>query len=59
MTSAAPDDILAIAERLGFPIPEPYRAGVTEAFARLLEQAALVMSAELEGEPGSATDFVP
>ncbi len=47
MTSAAPDNILAIAERLGFPIPEPYRAGVAEAFARLLEQAALVMSATI------------
>ena len=59
MTSAAPDDVLAIAERLGFPIPEPYRAGVAEAFARLLEQAALVMSAKLEGKPDSVTDFVP
>ena len=59
MKSAAPDDIIAIAKRLGFPIPEPYRVGVTEAFARLLEQAALVMAAELEGKPESATDFVP
>ncbi len=59
MTSAAPDDILAIAERLGFPIPDPYRAGVAEAFARLLAQAALVMSADLHGEPDNSTDFVP
>jgi hypothetical protein len=59
MTSAAPDDIVAIAERLGFPIPEPYLAGVTEAFKRLLDQAGLVMSAEVEVKPGSALDFVP
>jgi Protein of unknown function (DUF4089) len=59
MTSTAPDDILAIAEHLGFPIPEPYRAGVTEAFARLLDQAALVMAAEVKGTSESATDFVP
>jgi len=59
MTNAVCDDILAIAERLGFPIPEPYRAGVAEAYARLLDQAALVMAAEIEGRPESATDFVP
>jgi hypothetical protein len=59
MTSAPPDDILALAERLGFPIPEIYRAGVAEAFARLLDQAALVMSAELEGKPDNTTDFIP
>ena len=59
MTRTAPDDILAIAERLGFPIPEPYRAGVAEAFARLLDQAALVMAAELDSTPDSGMDFVP
>ena len=59
MPSAAPDDILILAERLGFPIPEPYRAGVAEAFARLLDQAALVMSAELDGKPDSTPDFIP
>jgi hypothetical protein len=59
MTNTVRDDILAIAERLGFPIPEPYRAGVAEAYARLLEQAALVMAAELEGKPDTGTDFVP
>jgi hypothetical protein len=59
MTSAAPDDIVAIAERLGFPVPAPYRAGVAEAFSRLLDQAALVMAAEVEGKPDSTTDFVP
>jgi hypothetical protein len=59
MTRAAPEDIVTIAERLGFPIPEPYRAGVAQAFALLLEQAALVMAARLEAKPDSGTDFVP
>ena len=59
MTRTAPDDILAIADRLGFPIPEPYRAGVAEAFTRLLDQAALVMAAEVEGKHDSDTAFVP
>jgi hypothetical protein len=59
MTRAAPDDIATIAERLGFPIPEPYRAGVADAFGRLLEQAALIMSAKIEARPDSGTDFIP
>ena len=57
--SAPPDDIAAIAERLGFPIPEPYREGVALAFARLLEQAALVMAADVPSDPGGSTDFIP
>jgi hypothetical protein len=56
---APPDDIATIAERLGFPIPEPYREGVAQAFARLLEEAALVMAAPVPGDPGGGTDFVP
>ena len=56
--SAPPDDIESIAERLGFPIPEAYRDSVAQAFARLLEQAALVMAAEVPGD-GGGTDFVP
>jgi Protein of unknown function (DUF4089) len=57
--ASEPPNIEAIAERLGFPVPEAYRAGVAEAFARLLEQAALVMSADMEEKPDSALDFVP
>jgi hypothetical protein len=57
--SAQPDDIAAIAERLGFPIPEHYREGVAQAFARLLEQAALVMAAPVPSDPGGSADFMP
>jgi hypothetical protein len=59
MTNPAPDDIPALAERLGFPIPEAYRQSVLDAFARLLEQAVLVMAAETRDLPDSSTDFVP
>ena len=57
--SAAPEDIAAIAERLGIPIPELYRDGVAQAFARLLEQAALVMAADVAPGPCGSLDYVP
>ncbi|HEX4507860.1 MAG TPA: hypothetical protein VH722_19190 [Alphaproteobacteria bacterium] len=59
MTGPAPHDIAALAERLCVPIPEAFREGVADAFARLLEQAALVMAAETTDDPGGDLDFVP
>jgi len=56
--STPPENIAAIAERLGFPISEAYREGVAQAFERLLEQAALVMAAEVPVGP-CGTDFEP
>ena len=59
MTNLSLDDITALALRLGLPIPEAYRQGVADAFARLLEQAALVIAADTPGDPGSGMNFVP
>jgi hypothetical protein len=52
-------DIFELASSLGIPVPEGYRAGVADALARLMEQAALVMSAPLSETCDDATDFVP
>lgn len=59
MANPLPDDIFELAARLGTPVPETYRAGVADALARLLEQAALVMSATLPDGVDGASDFDP
>ena len=55
----AQGDIFELAASLGIPVPEGYRAGVADALARLMEQAALVMSAPLSEASDDATGFVP
>lgn len=54
-----PGAILDIAERVGFPVSEAYREGVIVNYARLLQQAALVMSASLPETAEELPDFVP
>jgi hypothetical protein len=52
--------ILQIADRLGFPVPEAYRAGVIANYERLMQQAALVMAAPLsEIHEDHRAEFVP
>ena len=53
------DDIFDIAASLGITIPEAYRDGVAANYARLLEQAALVLAAPLPDATDSATEFEP
>jgi hypothetical protein len=53
------DAVLDIAASLGITIPEAYREGVAANYARLLEQAALVMAAPLPDTTDSATEFEP
>ncbi len=48
-----------IAARIGMPIPQAYLPGVTLNFARLLEQAALVLALKLPPAPDPAPEFEP
>jgi hypothetical protein len=58
-TSPKSEAILDVAASLGIAIPEAYRDGVAVNYARLLEQAALVMAAALPDTTDSATEFEP
>ncbi len=59
MTSPPLDDIFDMAARMGLPIPDVYRAGVADALALVMEQAALVMSAPTPDAADAGPDFVP
>lgn len=59
MAADALAPILDIAATLGFPVPADYRAGVLENYARLLDQAALVMATQLPPELDEPSEFVP
>ena len=48
-----------IAARIGIPIPQAYLPGVALNFARLLDQAALVLALKLPPAPDPAPEFEP
>jgi hypothetical protein len=56
MTNSPPDGIFDLAARLGLTVPDAYRAGVKDALALVMEQAALVMAPDAAD---AGLDFVP
>jgi hypothetical protein len=59
MTNSPPDGIFDLAARLGLTVPDAYRAGVKDALALVMEQAALVMAAAAPDAADAGLDFVP
>jgi hypothetical protein len=59
MADIEPEAILELAESLGLPIAQEYRAAVAANFTRLLEQASLVTAVELPEQPGDQAEFEP
>ncbi|MEI9984703.1 MAG: DUF4089 domain-containing protein [Aliidongia sp.] len=59
MTNSENLAVDGIAARIGIPIPQDYLPGVSLNFARLLDQAALVLALKLPAAPDPAPEFEP